>query len=82
MERKPIRSKQIKSTGHDETGMEVEFHQSECPARNGFVCECEGNVYHYPNVTAEEHHALRTALPSVGSHFHKHIRPRHIGTRV
>jgi KTSC domain len=56
-----VKSSQIKAVGHDPKTktLAVEF--------NG------GGLYHYPNVTAEQHKALMEA-ESIGSHFHKNIK--------
>jgi hypothetical protein len=59
MDRTPIESSSIKSIGHDETGLEVEYKN--------------GGVYHYPGVSKDEHRDLMAA-PSVGSHFAQNIR--------
>jgi hypothetical protein len=61
VQRKPVSSSQIRSIGHDPatSTLEVEFHA--------------GGVYQYDNVTAAHHKALMDA-PSIGSHFHRHIK--------
>jgi hypothetical protein len=60
--RKPVRSSNIKSVGHDPAANElhVEFHS--------------GQVWKYPGVSAAGHKGLVSA-PSIGSYFHEHIKP-------
>lgn len=59
--RKPVRSSNIKSVGHDAktNTLQVEFHN--------------GQVWEYP-ADAAQHKAMVSA-PSVGSYFHQNIRP-------
>lgn len=61
IQRKPVRSSNIKSVGHDAKSntLQVEFHN--------------GGVWNYP-ADAAQHKALIGAR-SVGSHFHQNIRP-------
>lgn len=79
MNRERVNSSNIHSIGHDETGLEVQFHAKACAKRIDQVpelaeCNCPGGgVYHYPTVTADEH-ALLMAADSIGSHFMEHIR--------
>lgn len=82
MTRTPVKSSLIASVGHDETGMEVQFHNAGCLAKLKIGdCNCEqGPVYHYPTVTAEQHGALMAAK-SPGGHFTQHIRPHHTGVK-
>jgi hypothetical protein len=56
-------SSNVKATGHDAktNTIYVQFHN--------------GKVWKYPGFTAAHHQALRAA-PSVGSHFHKHVKLR------
>jgi hypothetical protein len=64
--RKPVRSSNIKSVGHDgKSTLQVEFHS--------------GQVWNYP-ADAAQHRAMITA-PSVGAYFHRNIRDLG-GTRV
>lgn len=69
MDRKPVKSSNIVSVGHSPqtNEMEIEF--------------ANGGVYHYAGVPAHIHDALVNA-ESVGSHFHKHIRPNFTGKNV
>jgi hypothetical protein len=64
MEMKPVQSSNIEAVGYDPDTqtLAVQF--------NG------GGVYHYAGVSAEAHKALVEA-PSVGGHFHQHIRGVH-----
>lgn len=80
-ELQPVDSSNIKATGHDPaTGeMQIAFHLSNCPVRNGEACACVGKVYRYPDVPAEAHDKLRGA-ESIGSHFHAHIRKQFKGS--
>lgn len=59
--RKPVRSSNIRGVGHDPKANEVhvEFHN--------------GQVWKYP-ASAAEHRAFVSA-PSVGKYFHEHIKP-------
>jgi len=61
IQRKPVRSSNIKSVGHDPktNTLQVEFHS--------------GAVHEYP-ATAAQHQEFIHA-PSVGSYFHQHIKP-------
>lgn len=77
MNRTPVDSSNIHSIGHDETGLEVQFHRIDCsrmskPPKGETIqagCNCVGgNVYHYSGVPAHVHQAMMAA-PSVGSHF-------------
>ena len=64
MEHQPVNSSNIVSTAHDPSSgvMEVKFKS--------------GKVYSFPNVSADEHTALRNA-PSVGKHFNEHFKGKH-----
>jgi len=84
MKRTLVDSSNVHSHGHDETGLEVQFHVDACPRRRSVgkgavygtpgVCDCKGgDVFHYPGFPAEEYAKL-TAAPSFGSHFMKHVR--------
>ncbi len=66
MTRKPVKSSQLLSVGHDpETStLEVEFH----PTRKQAADSQLGSVYQYANVSAADHAAL-VGAESVGSHF-------------
>ncbi len=69
MQRKAVDgSSQIKSVGHDPAThtLEVEFHN--------------GGVYHYHGVDEEAHQAMMGA-ESIGSHFHKNIKNKHVCTK-
>lgn len=95
MIRTPVDSSNLHSIGHDETGLEVQFHATNCAKRqsklvDGPDCDCRGGgIYHYPTVSAQEHQDLMAA-ESVGSHFMKHIRnaknaegkPKHAATFI
>lgn len=68
MDRKEVKSSQIKSIGYDPDSkiMEVEFHSWDKAKPT--------SVYQYRNV--EEHHYLGLYnAESIGSHFGKHFRP-------
>lgn len=82
MERIPVKSSNLHSVGHDESGAEIQFHAKGCSAvKESGSCDCGGgNVYHYPTMTASEHAALMAA-PSPGEHFMRNIRPHHQGVR-
>lgn len=84
MTRTPVDSSNIREIGHDATGLEVQFHDTDCLRRRsrggmgGYghpgVCSCQGgDVFHYPGVPAELHQQLM-ASQSVGSHFMKNVR--------
>ena len=71
MERKEVKSSQIKSIGHDpETNtLEVEFHSYDKTKPT--------SVYQYANITPEQYKALLgegVEKHSIGSHFHKHVK--------
>jgi hypothetical protein len=70
MNRTPVDSSNIHSVGHDETGLEVQFHAKDCAARGSVnKCTCKGgDCYHYAGVPAEIHRAMM-ADRSIGSHF-------------
>lgn len=63
MERKPVKSSNIKSIGYDAKTrkLEVEFNSG---------------VYSYDNVSPEKHSALM-ASESVGGYLHTHIKGKH-----
>lgn len=63
MKRKPVKSSQIKSVGYNANSntLEIEF-------ANG------GTVYQYANFSPDDFKALMAA-ESIGSHFHKVIKP-------
>ncbi|HLX18408.1 MAG TPA: KTSC domain-containing protein [Bradyrhizobium sp.] len=67
MRMKQVSSSQISRIGYEiaTKTLAVEFH----PRKD----ETVGAVYHYDNVSAEDHAALMSAK-SIGSHFGKHIR--------
>lgn len=69
MDRKPVKSSNIKSVGYDAGAkkMEVEFSS--------------GGVYEYEGVGADDH-ASFVHDPSPGSHFSKHIRPVFKGKKI
>lgn len=90
MNRETIDSSNVHSIGHDETGLEVQFHRTGCartvkPPKGETIqagCNCEGGaVYHYPGFPPEGHAALMAA-PSAGSHFMKFVRPKWQGVKV
>jgi len=62
-------SSNVAATSHDPitNSMQVKF-------RNGFI-------YQYDGVPAGEHDALRAA-PSVGGHFHQHVKSKYAGVRI
>ena len=61
---KPVTSSNIKAVGYDAESktLGVEFK--------------DGGIYHYEGVSPEKHKAF-VESKSIGSHFHKHIRPHH-----
>lgn len=69
MQMQPVESSQIEAIGHDPESntLRVRFKS--------------GGEYEYADVPAEAHQALMAA-PSVGSHFHKHVRNAFAATRV
>ena len=69
MERTPVKSSNIASIGYDvnTSTMEVEF-------RNG-------GIYQYPGVTTIQRDQMLKA-PSIGTHFHKFIRPKFKAVKV
>lgn len=84
MNRTPVDSSNLHSVGHDETGLEVQYHSRDCARRRSFPdgdggsrpgkCDCEGGeVWRYPGVPAELHQKM-IAAPSVGSHFTTQIK--------
>ena len=62
IQRKPVRSSNIKAVGHDPktNTLDVEFHS--------------GAVHRYHGVTVDQHKEFMGA-PSLGSYFHEHIKP-------
>ena len=60
IEMKPVESSQIAAIGHDPATntLAVQFHGKEGP----------GSVYHYENVSAEQHDTFVNA-ESIGKHF-------------
>lgn len=74
MERQKIKSNNVHSAGHDETGLEVQFHQRGCGAQTGTGCTCQGgDVWHYPGVEKDHHTALLN-VGSPGAYFHSRIK--------
>lgn len=64
IELKPVSSSQVKAIGYD-------------PVTKTLACvfaHGPGHVYHYPNVTPEQHAAF-VGAESIGTHFGKHIKP-------
>lgn len=93
MNRVKVDSSSIHSIGHDETGLEVQFHAKDCPATTWKpvgptekmtpgVCNCSGgDCYHYPGVPAELH-SMVMAAPSIGAFFAKNVKgARHPQTK-
>jgi hypothetical protein len=66
MERKPVKSSNIKSLGHEGNVLEVEF--------------LSGGIYQYEGVSTEEYEEMCKA-ESCGSHFHKNIKPKYAGVK-
>jgi hypothetical protein len=63
MNRTPVDSSNHHSVGHDETGLEVQFHRTGCartckPPKGETIqagCNCVGgDVWHYPGVKRDE----------------------------
>ena len=63
----PVKSSQIESIGHDGDTLAVKFKN--------------GGIYHYQDVSAAQFAELQKA-DSIGSHFGKHIRPKHKFTKL
>lgn len=59
-----VKSSQVKSIGYDPTTKTLALT----------FTRGAGAVYHYPNVSAEDHQKLLNAK-SIGTHFGKHIKP-------
>lgn len=59
----PVKSSNIKAIGYDPNTktLTIEFNS--------------GGIYDYPDIEQHEHDSLLSA-ESIGSHFHKHIRPK------
>lgn len=73
MERARVKSANLYSVGHDDSGMEVQFHCKGCADGSG-ACKCGGgNVFHYPGVPKEMHVALLN-VDSPGRYFHFNIK--------
>lgn len=69
MQHTTVQSSTIKSVGYDPASRELEVHFA------------SGGRYRYQDVDAKTHAALMSA-PSIGGHFHKHIRPKFTGTKL
>jgi hypothetical protein len=69
MQHTPVQSTTIQSIAYEPATRELE------------VLFKSGGTYRYQDVDARTHAALMSA-PSIGSHFHKHIRPKFTGTKV
>jgi hypothetical protein len=69
IQRKPVRSSNIKSVGHDAKSntLQVEFHG--------------GAVHEYTGVPASAHQAFVNAR-SIGVHFHEHIKNDYESERI
>jgi KTSC domain len=74
MNRTPVESSNIAAIGHD-------------PATNTLHVEFKGcngapnRLYEYRGISAAEHQSLINA-PSIGYHFHAHVRLHNRGTRI
>lgn len=68
-------SSNLYATGHDDSGLTVQFHARGCAAgKKGQGCGCDGgDVFHYAGVPADEHKKLRSVV-SPGAYFHTYIR--------
>lgn len=82
MTRTPVDSSNVHSVGHDETGLEVQFHRTGCargmkPPKGETIqagCNCiGGDVWHYADVPAHVHQAMMSS-PSLGSHFTSQVK--------
>ena len=82
MTRTPVDSSNIRSIGHGETGLEVQFHRKGCsrmsrPPKGETLragCNCiGGDIWHYRGVPAETHQRVM-ASPSIGAAFHAHVK--------
>jgi hypothetical protein len=82
--RTPVDSSNVHSVGHDETGLEVQFHRTGCargtkPPKGETIqagCNCTGgDVWHYPmqEDLAATHH-LQMMGGSAGAYFHQHVK--------
>lgn len=67
MTRLAVSSSSIKSIGREDGVLEIEFK--------------DGRLYQYPGVSDAEFQAL-IAAPSIGKHFHQHIRGKYSHVRV
>ncbi len=75
MQRQKVKSTNLHSVGHDETGLEVQFHAGGCEARTDPArCNCDGgDVWHYAGVE-KDHHTAMLNVGSPGAYFHSRIR--------
>ena len=74
MERERIKSSNLYSAGHDETGMEVQFHTRDCEHSGPTLCECGGGQeWHYAGVPGDLYEKFKAAR-SPGGFFHTHIK--------
>lgn len=68
-QRTPVESSSIASIGHD-------------PATNELHVEFKSGAVHvYSDVSPEKHRDLLTA-PSIGQHFHRHVRNAHASRKL
>ena len=67
MIRRPVRSSMVKSIGHNDTTLEVEFRS--------------GEIWQYKGVSANRALALMLSK-SKGKHMHEYVIPNHDGKRV
>lgn len=82
MERQRIASSNLHSVGHDDTGLEVQFHAKGCASSKGQPCDCAGgDVFHYAGVPSEDHQGLLSSS-SPGSFFHHRIKKAYPGRKV
>jgi hypothetical protein len=72
MDRQRIKSANLYSVGHDETGLTVQFHAKGCGGCEGAGCG-GGNVFNYPDVPKDMHVALLN-VDSPGRYFHFNIK--------
>lgn len=68
MDMKPVNSSNVKEVGYDPATktLAISFHS--------------GGTYHYADVSPEKH-AEMMAAKSIGGHFHKNIRDKHVTTK-
>jgi hypothetical protein len=67
VKRQTVSSSNIKSIGHENDVLEVEFSN--------------GGIYHYHGVPVAKFHSLKGAK-SIGGYLHQHIKPKYKSVKV